>query len=174
MVEELLLMARLDAGQETRNAENIRLDHLASDAVAKWQGAAQARDIALVLHADQPVQARVGQRAAMLVLNNLLDNAIKFSPPQSAVEVTVGEDAEGATLVVADRGPGIAANDLGHLFERFYRGRASQLEQTSGAGLGLAIVKAVLEGHGASILFGNRSDGTGAKFTLRFPKPPSA
>ncbi len=174
MVEELLLLARLDAGQETRTAENIRLDQLASEGVAKWQGAARARGIALVLHAEQAVQARVGPRAAMLVLNNLLDNAIKFSPPQSAVEITVSEDAEGATLVVADRGPGIAVNDLGHLFERFYRGHASQLEQTSGAGLGLAIVKAVLEGHGASILFGNRSDGTGARFTLRFPRPPAA
>nr|WP_198982432.1 ATP-binding protein [Herbaspirillum sp. ASV7] len=171
MVEELLLLARLDAGQETRSTDSIRLDQLASEGVAKWQGAAQARGIALVLHAAQPVQARVGPRAAMLVLNNLLDNAIKFSPAQSAVEVSVSEDADDAILTVADHGPGIAGNDMGHLFERFYRGHASQLEQTSGAGLGLAIVKAVLEGHGASIRFGNRSDGSGARFTLHFPKP---
>ncbi|MFX7870790.1 sensor histidine kinase, partial [Acinetobacter baumannii] len=78
-------------------------------------------------------------RAALLVLNNLLDNAIKFSAPDSAVEIRVFAEGGGATLEVLDRGPGIASGDQPQLFERFYRGRASQQGQTSGAGLGLAI-----------------------------------
>ncbi|AYR24467.1 sensor histidine kinase [Herbaspirillum rubrisubalbicans] len=169
MVEELLQLARLDAGQEGRSMECIGLDSLVREALARWQGVAEARRIRLVLQAPQAVQARIGERAAMLVLNNLLDNAIKFSPPDTAIEVSVSSDASGATLVVADRGPGVAATDMGLLFERFYRGRASQVQQTSGAGLGLSIVRAVLEGYGASISLGNRSDGAGAECRLHFP-----
>jgi two-component system OmpR family sensor kinase len=175
MVEELLQLARLDAGQERRQPESIALDALMREAIAKWEGTAATRRIRLVLHAPETVQACVGERAAMLVLNNLLDNAIKFSPPDSSVEIRVHAEAGGATLEVLDRGPGIASADQPQLFERFYRGRASQQEQTSGAGLGLAIVRAVLDGYGASITLSNRSDGMGAACRLHFPgRSPAA
>ncbi|MDR9837329.1 ATP-binding protein [Herbaspirillum huttiense] len=169
MVEELLQLARLDAGQESRQPERIALDAVMREAIAKWQATAAARRIRLELHAPEAVHASVGERAALLVLNNLLDNAIKFSAPDSAVEIRVFAEGGGATLEVLDRGPGIASGDQPQLFERFYRGRASQQGQTSGAGLGLAIVRAVLDGYGASITLSNRGDGMGAACRLHFP-----
>lgn len=174
MVEELLQLARLDAGQESRQPESVALDALTREAMARWEGSAAARGIQLILHAPQTVQARVGERAALLVLNNLLDNAIKFSAPDSAVELRVSAEAGGATLEVLDRGPGIASADQDQLFERFYRGRASRQGQTSGAGLGLAIVRSVLDGYGATITLNNRNDGLGAACRLHFPGRPAA
>lgn len=171
MVEELLLLARVDAGQEQQELVAIRLDELASAAMARWQNAAAARQVRLNLAAPAAVWAQIGPRAAELALNNLLDNAIKFSPPGAVVELRVSADEQGAYLVVADRGPGIASTDAAQLFERFYRGRASQTQETSGAGLGLAIVKAVLDSHGARISLANRSEGSGAEFTVHFALP---
>ncbi|MFX6702292.1 hypothetical protein ABTH29_20550, partial [Acinetobacter baumannii] len=77
MVEELLQLARLDAGQESRQPERIALDEVMREAIARWQGTAAARRIRLELLAPETVHACVGERAALLVLNNLLDNAIK-------------------------------------------------------------------------------------------------
>ena len=168
IVEELLLLARLDAGQEAMNAEAISLDDLARDCAARLQPAAGMRQVSIEVSAPGAVHARVGHRAAMLVLVNLIDNAIKFSPPNTAIRVEVGKTAELATITVADSGPGIVENDLPHLFDRFYRGSASQGGEVAGAGLGLAIAKTVMDFYGSRIDVANLA-GHGAAFTLSFP-----
>ncbi|MBO9535165.1 ATP-binding protein [Herbaspirillum sp.] len=167
IVEELLL-ARLDAGQETIAAETVSLAELAQDCAERLRPAAGGRQVEIRVSAPAAVLAKVGHRAAALVLDNLIDNAIKFSPPHTAIRVEVGKTAELATVTVADSGPGIVESDMPHLFDRFYRGSASQSGEIAGAGLGLAIAKTVMDFYGARIDVANL-DGHGAAFTLGFP-----
>jgi signal transduction histidine kinase len=98
----------------------------------------------------------------------VLDNAVKFSAPGG--EVTVDASAEGAEVVVAvsDAGPGIPADELPHVFERFYRGRAARAKDTRGFGLGLAISRTVVENHGGQLSVESAA-GCGATFRVRFP-----
>lgn len=95
-------------------------------------------------------------------ITNLLDNAVKFSPPGGTVHVTMSGD----TLKVDDEGPGIAEEDLPHIFDRFYR--SDQARNTPGTGLGLSIVSHTINAHGGSVWAG-RAPGGGAEFTVRLP-----
>jgi signal transduction histidine kinase len=109
------------------------------------------------------------------VLINLLDNAIKFSPPQSRVRLVVANgDAKGAgglRVTVEDQGPGIDAADVPHLFERFYRGRTA--DGTSGSGLGLAIARNLARLHGGDIAVDSAPE-RGSRFTLTLPAAVAA
>jgi two-component system sensor histidine kinase MprB len=95
-------------------------------------------------------------------ISNLLDNAVKWSPDSAPVEVTVRD----GTVTVRDHGPGIAAVDLPHVFDRFYR--AAGARKLPGSGLGLAIVRQVAEAHGGTVT-AERADGGGSIFTLHLP-----
>jgi two-component system sensor histidine kinase MprB len=99
-------------------------------------------------------------------IGNLLDNAIKWSPPGGAVVVRVAE----GTVSVRDHGPGIDAEDLPHVWERFYRARAAR--GLPGSGLGLAIVQQAAEAHGGTVSAGNAEDG-GAVVAIRLPVEPT-
>jgi two-component system, OmpR family, sensor histidine kinase MprB len=95
-------------------------------------------------------------------LGNLLDNAEKWSPPGAPIEVRVAA----GTVEVSDRGPGIGADDLPHVFDRFYR--APSARGTPGSGLGLAIVKQVVESYGGSVTADSAPEG-GARLRVRLP-----
>lgn len=95
-------------------------------------------------------------------LTNLLDNAVKFSPPDGTIEVSLEE----GTVAIVDHGPGIAEDDLPHIFDRFYR--SDRARNTPGTGLGLAIVAHTAEAHGGSVKAGNNPGG-GARFVFRVP-----
>ncbi|MGC0423263.1 HAMP domain-containing sensor histidine kinase [Embleya sp. AB8] len=114
--------------------------------------------------ADARTVSGVPARLARLV-SNLLDNAAKFSPPGGPVEVTLGADLD---LTVRDHGPGIAPEDLPHVFDRFYR--ASAARALPGSGLGLALARQIAEAHGAT-LTAEAAPGGGALFRLRFAAP---
>jgi two-component system OmpR family sensor kinase len=170
LVDELLVLARLDAGQERGAVETVSLNRLAEETVRRLEPVARDRQVQIVLEPSPPVAATVARSGAGLVLANMLDNAIKFSPAQGAITVRVGLAATGteAILTVADQGPGIAAGDLPHLFERFYRGAAARSDATPGVGLGLALSQAIAQAHGGRLEASN-GPGGGALFTLRLP-----
>ena len=104
------------------------------------------------------------------VLLNLLVNAGSYTPPSTAIEISVNASAEELSLTVADRGPGLPAGSIAHVFEKFYRVPGAP---AGGTGLGLSIVKGFTEAQGGKVEVVNR-DGDGAAFTLRFPltEPP--
>lgn len=169
LVEELLVLARIDAGQERDAAEKVSLNMLAEDAVRRLEPIARERRLSLVLEPAPPVAARVARGAASLALANLLDNALKFSPPGTVVSVSVRADLEAneAIISVSDHGPGIRGDELPHLFERFYRGATARSdENTPGLGLGLALSQAVVHAHGGRIEAANEAGG-GARFDMR-------
>lgn len=160
LVGDLVDLAR---GDEPTQMEQVALDeivaHEAERARANHPGVTFAADL-------QPSVVRgVPPRIARAV-SNLLDNAGKWSGPGGVVDVSVAE----RTIVVRDRGPGIAREDLPYIFDRFYRAPAAR--SLPGSGLGLAIVRQTMQAHGGSVSVQNAPDG-GAVFTLRFPDPRS-
>ena len=168
LVEELLTLARIDAGQEQGRAERVELNRLVEDALARMRPIAQARRVELRLDAPEPVRAKVAPGAASLVLDNLLDNAIKFSPGGSCITVQLGVDGAHAVLRVRDAGPGVRGEELERIFERFYRGPSARPGSTPGMGLGLALSQALVRANGGSISAANGTP-RGAVFEVRLP-----
>ena len=127
-------------------------------------------DTTIQLATDGPVPFRADPEDLQLVWTNLLENAVRYSPEGSSVEVAVSRDDGRAKIIFQDHGSGISAADLPHIFERFYRGDHSRNRATGGSGLGLAIAKALVEAYGGSIAVAS-SSGTGTRMTVEFPVP---
>jgi signal transduction histidine kinase len=163
ITRNLLDLSRWDGGMATLVKSDVEVGELVMAAVAPFRALAQERKIALnVVLPKTPLVATVdGPRLGMAVAN-LLDNAFKFTPEGGEVEVGVCRDAQGAKIWVMDTGMGIAAEDLPHIFARFYRSpRATQ----TGSGLGLAIVERIVCAHDATIDV-ESEEGVGSRFTL--------
>jgi two-component system sensor histidine kinase KdpD len=107
------------------------------------------------------------------VLFNLLDNAAKYSPPGTTVLIQSWQEDDVVKLQVIDQGSGIPAEDIGHIFEKFHRA-AKEDQVRAGTGLGLAISRGFVEAMGGTITAANRSDRTGAVFTITLPVPQRA
>ncbi len=149
LVEQLLVLARQEAGaSEGAAPAPVDLADLARRTVGEMVGVAQAKGVDLgVQHADD---ARVlGQGSALAILmRNLVDNAVKYTPAGGTVDVAVHVTGGAAVLTVEDSGPGIAAEERERVFDRFYRIAGSE---AAGSGLGLAIIRAIAERHGAKL-----------------------
>lgn len=170
LTEELLTLAHLDAdegpGQEV---PAVPLLPIVDDAVRRLGSQAHLCAIRVLLEpAEPPLTVRVGPTAVGLALTNILDNAVKFSPAGGEVRVGVSADGPEALIVVTDRGPGVAPDELPRLFDRFHRGTAARASEAPGFGLGLAISRAVIERQGGSISADSAPDG-GARFSIRLP-----
>jgi two-component system, OmpR family, sensor kinase len=171
LVEDLLTLARLDEEPELRRAQ-VDLATLAGDAVADARATAPQRPISL----EAPDAARVWGDSHQLrqVLANLLRNALVHTPADSAIAVTVSEDADSVSVSVRDHGPGLPPGDHELLFSRFWRAEGGRERGKAGAGLGLAIARELTAAHHGTISAGDASGG-GAVFVMRLPKsePPA-
>jgi len=165
LVEQLLTLARTEPGAEVAT-QRLDLSELVREAVADTVPLALARGIRFELLADAPV-AIDGDRAALAVLvRNLADNAVRYSPPGARVELRVAQPGGVATLQVDDSGPGIPPAERERVFDRFYRRAASD---QPGSGLGLAIVRGVASRHRATVVLGDSPLG-GLRVSLRFDR----
>ncbi len=169
LVEQLLALARSEPGATPAARERVDLAEIARRGIADTVSFAASRRVEFELAADEPAFVIGDAMALGLLVRNLADNAARYSPAGSRVEVTVSEDARGVLLLVDDAGPGIPEADRQRVFDRFYR-RAEGGE--SGSGLGLAIVRSVAAAHGASVSL-ESSPGGGLRVGLRFPVPAS-
>jgi heavy metal sensor kinase len=165
LIESLLALARLDAGQEPMKRLNFDLSKTACDSVELIRPLADERGVKILC--DLPPLECTGdsERLAQVVIN-LLTNAIQYNRPHGEVRVRLESQNNMAVLTVSDTGAGIAAEDLPRVFERFYR--ADKSRSTGGNGLGLAISKAVVEAHGGTIEVSS-AENTGTTFTVRLP-----
>ncbi|HET7793408.1 MAG TPA: ATP-binding protein [Rhizobacter sp.] len=164
IVEQLLLLARNEPDAPSQAFEALDLSEVVRQAVAETVPYALSRGSEFELFADRPVTVRGDRQALTALVRNLADNAVRYAPPQSRVELRVHEEAGVPTLVVDDAGPGIPPDERERVFDRFYR-RASGNE--AGSGLGLAIVKSVAARHGATVALGESPLG-GLRVTVRF------
>ncbi len=165
LIESLLKLARLDAGQEPMKRESFDLSQLTHDCVELVRPLANARGIAL--HCDLPTAPCTGDADLLAeVITNLLTNAIEYNRDHGEVRITARRANANVLLSVTDTGPGISAEDIPHIFERFYRADPSRTQTRDHTGLGLAISKAIVEAHGGTIEVASQP-GAGATFTVR-------
>ena len=162
LIAELIELAR--AEEQTLQAEDVRLDLLAADAVERTRR--NRPGVTFTTSFEESVVHGVGGTIERAI-SNLLDNAAKWSPPGAEVEVEVREDR----VTVRDHGPGIADEDLPYVFDRFYRARSAR--GMPGSGLGLAIVRQVAEAHGGDVV-AERAEGGGTRIVLRLGRAPVA
>ena len=168
LVEQLLTLARLDPAHAAAPAQACDLSALAREVVAELAPFALERNIDIELHA--PAAAVVAGPAALLgvLARNLVDNAVRYSPPGTTVRVAVARAGQRVRLTVADQGPGVEAAERGRLGERFHRILGSG---ESGSGLGLSIVRRIAEIHAAQLAFGEGDANRGLLVTVEFPSP---
>jgi two-component system sensor histidine kinase MprB len=166
-IEELSMLVN-DLIQAARNGRSldarapVSLDRIVAAAVERARQRAPALRFTTAL---EPYSLEAASRRVERALDNVLDNAVKWSSPSGEVEVVLS----GGAVSVRDYGPGIEEGDLPHVFDRFYRAAAARA--LPGSGLGLAIVKQTVEDHGGSVSVAN-ADGGGVAVTLRFDPPP--
>jgi two-component system OmpR family sensor kinase len=171
LVEDLLLLARLDQAREMES-KPVDINKVVEDAVISARAAGPGHPVSLNTSGDEIFilgdEARIHQ-----VVANLLANARAHTPAGTPIDVSIKGADDAIEIEVADKGPGLSAEDQEHIFERFYRADSSRVRTGSdGSGLGLSIVDAVMRAHGGSVSV-QSTPGNGAIFTLRFPKEKS-
>jgi signal transduction histidine kinase len=173
LVNDLLTLSRLESGQTQPQMERVDLSDTALEVVERLAPLAAARHIHLEA-GELPEAPVLGDRAILVqMVSNLVENAIKYAPETSGrVLVETGCEGQQAWVRVEDNGPGIAAEDLAHLFERFYRADKARMRATGGdpggSGLGLAIVQWVARAHGGEVQVSSQL-GAGSTFEVRIP-----
>jgi heavy metal sensor kinase len=166
-VDNLLTLAAVDEGRLELLTETVDLRQAADQAVAALRHLADVKDIQVDVAGDH-WDVRADRQRLSLALVNLVGNAVKFTPRGGAVRVeTWSQDTETGVTVV-DNGPGVAAQDLPHLFDRFYRADSARGGQTDGSGLGLAICQEVARAHGGHVRVETEL-GVGSCFVLALP-----
>jgi signal transduction histidine kinase len=165
----MLDLSTVEAGSIEMEPEDVDLETVARSVLDEFQVQAQIGELTLTVDDGESVTAWCDEQRLAQVLRALVDNAVKFSPRGSSVRVANHAEASWATIVVSDNGPGIAAAELPHVFERFHRG-SEERATTSGAGLGLSIARELTEMMGGSI--SASSDADGASFSVRLPREP--
>jgi signal transduction histidine kinase len=169
LVEDLLLLARADAGLPSLPLERLELIPLVRDVCQQGQILAGARQLEISAEIpDEPVFVEANDPALRRMLLLLLDNAVKYTPSGGRITLSVDRGPAGATVAVRDTGIGIPETALPHVFERFYRVDESRNRDAGGTGLGLSIAKWIAERHHAS-LEAESVVGQGSVFRIRFP-----
>jgi two-component system, OmpR family, sensor kinase len=172
LVNDLLMLSRLDnvEGNAAPPIRRVRMDACATlhAAAAQMAALAEGREVRLSQECAGPLWVTGDAGQLKQVLLNLLDNALRYTPPGGEVELRGRVDGAVARIEVQDTGAGIAAEDLAHIFERFYRGDASRTRATGNTGLGLAIVQTIVHAHGGNITV-QSAPGAGTCFTITLP-----
>lgn len=167
LVGSLLTLARADSRQAPISRERVDLSQLVNDAAEQMSAAASAKGIALNVTADAVTLIGDEDLLLQLVLN-LFDNAIKYTPQGGSVSVICRADGGSGVVRVTDTGPGISAEHLPHVFDRFYRVDPSRSQAAGGAGLGLSISRWIAESHGGTLSV-DSAPGSGSTFIVRVP-----
>jgi len=172
LLQWMLRLARAEQwahGALRRNLELIDLNANCEEAIERVRSLARSRNTQIVLSRNGPLLLRGDPEDLRLVWTNLLENAVRYSPEGSRVEVDLAQDKRDlARLTFKDYGVGIPSEELPHIFERFYRGDPSRTRATGGFGLGLAIAKALVEAYGGTIS-AESTPGKGTCMTVQLP-----
>jgi signal transduction histidine kinase len=169
LIDDLFQVAQLDAGGLVIQPATCSLTDLISDTLESFTALAEENKVTLkgtVTHEVDPTQLdspRIGR-----VLNNLIGNAIRHTPPGGSVNISAWREGAQVIIKVSDTGEGITKEDLVHVFERFYRSEKSRNRNLGGAGLGLAIAKGIINAHGGNIIVESEPE-LGTTFIIMLP-----
>ncbi len=186
LVTTLLKIAKVDAGAMRVDKREVRAAEVVRRAVAPLATAMDLRDVSLVLDLDEAASFTGDAPWTAEAVENVAKNCMEHTPAGGTVTVTAREDALACTIAISDTGPGIAPEDLPHIFERFYRGRADvpassagerageaagaeDVRQPAGFGIGLSLAQALVSAQGGTLRAANNPEG-GGRFEIAFPK----
>jgi two-component system, OmpR family, phosphate regulon sensor histidine kinase PhoR len=168
LVSDLLELSRLESGERAPTWQDVAPAEVAEEVAGSFADAAARKGVALH-RAERGAPTVVSDPDRLRrILENLVENAVKYTPAGGRIDITTGPAAEGAELVVADDGPGIPAAHLERIFERFYRVDKARSREMGGTGLGLSIVRHLAEGMGATVRVESEL-GRGSRFTVTLP-----
>jgi two-component system OmpR family sensor kinase len=165
---DLLTLARFDSGWIRLHRKVLDFAQVVQLEVDRFQAKAERRGQAIAWDSEGVSMIKVDEDLVRLLVANLIDNALKYSPDGGIIEVTIKPVQRTARLSVSDNGPGIPPEDLERIFERFYRGERPRHNQPPGTGLGLSICRWIAEAHGGRIYAGNREE-SGSTFVVDLP-----
>jgi len=166
MLNTLMDISEAESGTMQLRREPLTLADVVGRAVDLYHDVADAKDITVTVAAPPDIVVAADRTRLEQAAANLIDNAVKYTPPGGRVDVDVRRDAGAALLRVSDTGPGIPADELPRIFDRLFRGDTSRAER--GLGLGLSLVKAIVEAHGGQVEVASER-GRGSVFTIRLP-----
>jgi two-component system phosphate regulon sensor histidine kinase PhoR len=172
LILDLLSLARIESGQELFEHAPLHLMPVLEACVEAHRGRAQTKNLTLLFDPgglDDETMVVADEEAIRQIVDNLVDNAIKYTPEGGSVSVACYSDQNSATIEVADTGIGIPRDDLPRIFERFYRVDKARSRELGGTGLGLSIVKHLMQSIGGQIDVTSRV-GSGSRFTVHLPR----
>ena len=174
LIGDLFELSKLDAASVTPSVESFSLPELVQDIAQEFQIESERKNIALQVEVDNAAQDTMGDIGLIQrVLENLVRNAIQFTPEGGEVTISIAERRDSFAISVSDSGPGIAEEDVPRIFDRFYRARDGEEARSDSSGLGLAIVKRILDLHDSRILVISKRN-AGTRFEFELPICPRA
>ncbi|MDQ6945062.1 MAG: ATP-binding protein [Actinomycetota bacterium] len=168
LADQLLMLARADAGALTPSTEMVDVADFIHETVARWAPSSQAKSVSIDVEAPASGLVRADPALLRRVMDNLLDNAVRFAPPNTSVRVTARGLPAGWEFEVADKGPGVGEAERKILFTRFGRLDTARTPNSAGAGLGLALAAAIARAHGGTLDLADAGK-PGATFRLFLP-----
>jgi two-component system sensor histidine kinase SenX3 len=169
LVQDIIELSRLQGANVTTQGGPVDINAVIADAVDRSQLPAESKNISIVVGGRTEGTVFGDQDLLVTALRNLIDNAIRYSPPNSRVGIGVRSKEGLISISVTDQGEGLSAEDQERVFERFYRVDSARSRHTGGTGLGLSIVKHVASNHGGEVTLWSQP-GQGSTFTLRLPE----
>lgn len=171
LVQDLLTLSQIETGDIKMHFEQFDMRKLCEEVVEQFEEKAEKKKIKLKLLADNPTKYHVyaDYKRITQVVNNLVSNAINYTPDEGEVSISFDTSKKFVTTLVVDTGEGIPASHLTRIFERFYRVDKSRSREKGGTGLGLAIVKHILEGHSTKAEV-QSTVGVGSVFSFKLPR----
>jgi two-component system phosphate regulon sensor histidine kinase PhoR len=169
LLDDLLTLSRLESVTPGLNRESIKLQPLLTGIIDDYRSRPDASTYQLTSEVDANVGTIWADHLKLTqVINNLIENALKYTPEGSHIEIRASMKQLGVEIRVSDNGPGIPEADLSHIFERFYRVEKGRSREKGGTGLGLSIVKHIVQLHGGKVDVQSKV-GQGVAFILLFP-----
>jgi signal transduction histidine kinase len=169
LARDLDEVSRAEEGRIELQTSVQPLTDLVEPAIRQARHAYDTKGVTLTVRVDD-VPVRADPQRVAQILGNLLTNALRHTPQGRRVDVTSTSTPDAVTISVADTGQGMTAEQLAHIFERFYRGDAAREADKGGSGIGLTIAKALAEAHGGSLTATSDGEGTGATLRLTLPR----
>jgi two-component system sensor histidine kinase SenX3 len=172
ITREIIDLSRLQAEGALAKFSSVKIDDVLRQSVDANRVLSSAKNIDIVIGGDEGATVRGDHDRLVIAVNNLLSNAVQYSPENSRVGVGVSSLTDRIEIVITDQGPGMTVEESERVFERFYRTDQARSRSTGGTGLGLAIVKHIINNHGGDIKVWSKP-GQGSTFTIRLPHEPT-
>jgi len=166
IIDQLLKLARADAGREMLSFEKVKLDELLRDLCSSLQKKSEENDVKLELTVLNEATVEGDRAMLKLLFSNIIENAIRYTERGGKITMLMRREGEGAFVHITDTGIGISKEDLPHIFDRFYRVDKARSRSEGGSGLGLAICKQIAELHGGDVT-AESEPGKGTTFTIK-------